>query len=151
MTVALSEQRKIEDALVGLLAANSEVVDLLARVKAGYDVADSRRPFQVVVCCEEPENADMASTGGGSFYHAVVRLDSGFAPQSTGGSIESLNKLHGACERFWRSLTKATLNTALSGVTVHGIVSAAPTTEQVKDGAYLVRSSARTLHYEVTA
>lgn len=151
MTVAYSEQRKIEDALVGLLEVNSEVVELGASVKGSYEVSENRKSLQVVVYCESPENENLAATGGGNFYSAVVRFESGFAPASDGGRTDKLDRLHGACERFWRTTAKATINTALSGITVHGIVGAPAESEQIKDNTILARSSARMLHYEVTA
>jgi hypothetical protein len=152
MTVAYSIQRKIEDAVAGLAAVNSEILELAATVKTSYEMDKTVKALAVVVRCEPPVNANLAAAGGGAYWRAELRCECG-ASVAADKTLDSLDKLLGAAERFLKALTTSTLNTALTsaGITIHGITGTDQPPEEVDETRdRLLRSSAIMLHYSVS-
>jgi hypothetical protein len=150
MTVALSHERRIEDALVGLVAANSEIVELGVAVRGAWESDRKRQSLAVVVRCSGLTNANLGATGGGAYWSANVALRT-IGVMASEATNATLDKCHGACERFMAALTTSTLNTALgSGITVYGIVGVEGEDEQEVEDGVLLRTAARLLHFGVS-
>jgi hypothetical protein len=150
MTVALSYERRLENALVSLLAVNSEIVELGVTVLAAWESDKKRQSLAVVVHCGGLTNANLAATGGGAYWSATVNIQT-IGVMAAEATNDTLDRCHGACERFWASLTTSTLNTAIgSGITVYGIVGPDGEDEQEVEDGILLRKTARLLHFGVS-
>ena len=152
MTVAYSIERKIEDAVAGLAAVNAEIVELAATVKTSWEQDKTVKALAVVIRCDAPANENLGATGGGAYWRAELRCVSS-ASIAADKTLDNLDKLHGAAQRFLKALTVSGLNTALtsSGVTVHGITGTEQPGEDVDETRdRLLRSSAIMLHYSVS-
>ena len=145
-------ERKIEDAVAGLLAVDTDIVAMAATVKTAYEMDKKVKALSVVVKCASPVNANLGATGGGAYWRAEVILLAGLVVASD-TTMDSLDRTHGACQRFLAALSVASLNTALtsSGITVHGKTGTDQPAEEMDEARErLTRSSSIVLHYAVS-
>jgi hypothetical protein len=143
-------ERKIEDAVAGLLAVDTDIVAMAATVKTAYEMDKKVKALSVVVKCAAPVNANIGATGGGAYWRAEVILLAGLVVASD-TTMDSLDRTHGACQRFLAALSVASLNTALSGITVHGKSGTDQPAEEMDEARErLTRSSSIVLHYAVS-
>jgi hypothetical protein len=147
-------ERKIEDAVLAVIATHADIVDVVgagAVLVRAYDNTKRVAERGIVVRCDAPVNANLGAQGGGAYWSCVVY---GLVGQVTDNTTtqDLADRAHGACQRAFAALTAGALTTALTsgGITVHGVVGDVPAdSEMDEERGVLKRSSAVRLHFSV--
>lgn len=153
-------QRLIEDAVVTLLKADTAVnqtykdasdTDYTPTIKRAYERSSEVTRLGIIAHARDLVNAMLGPTGRGAQWRCVLSVGVVVADANDKDNDDG-DRVQGACERFVKGLTPATLNTALgsAGITIDGITNAEEPDTHDEDRQALWRNSAATLHFSVT-
>jgi len=158
MAIAYSTEHKIEDAVLGLFNANTEVLDAVTAygltTKSAWQLDQKVKALGVVVRVSNLANANLAALGGGAYWTAVLSLECELAIAAN-KSAEYAKRVHGICQRFLASLSRSSLNSALStaqaGITVDGITGTEQPNDDIDEQRQsIITTSAVMLHFNVS-
>jgi hypothetical protein len=158
MAIAYSIERRIEDVILGLFNAEAEVLEAVTSygltTKSAWQLDQKVKALGVVVHVSNLANANLAATGGGAYWSAILSLECELA-LAANKSGEYAKRVHGICHRHLAALSKTTVNAALTtagaGITINGITG----TDQPEDSIdterqSIITTSAVMLHFTVS-
>jgi hypothetical protein len=158
MAIAYSIERKIEDVILGLFNADTEVKEAVTAynltTKSAWQLDQKVKALGVVVHVSNLANANLAATGGGAYWTAVLSLECELA-LAANKSGEYAKRVHGICQRYLAALSAATVNSALTtagaGITIHGITGTDQPGDDIDtERQSIITTSAVMLHFSVS-
>ena len=158
MAIAYSTERKIEDAVLGLFNANSEVIEAVTAygltTKSAWQLDLKVKALGVVVHVSNLANANLAALGGGAYWSAILSLECELAIAAN-KSGEYAKRVHGICQRYLAALSASIVDTALTtagaGITINGITGVDQPEDSIDtERQSIITTSAVMLHFTVS-
>ena len=158
MAIAYSIERRIEDVVLGLFNAETEVLEAVTAynltTKSAWQLDLKVKALGVVVHVHNLANANLAATGGGDYWSAILSLECELA-LAANKSGEYAKRVHGICQRYLKAFSKTTVNSALTtagaGITINGITGVDQPDDSIDtERQSIVTTSAVMLHFTVS-